>query len=164
MTKLTTKYDLFNEYESLPSNLKQIVKKYKDLNITFEERELFLREVYEIGYTFDFHYNSYKNLRKLELFIEEMSDGFRDREYILVEKEDGYVLPFNNGNLLPKMVDECDLKFSIIFNEPTTFNSHSGEFIGAKKFENHTILFFKHQENNKIEKIKDTTLIDVLTS
>ena len=58
--------DLFEQQESLPQEVKDVLEKYKDFNPTYDECRAMLKDMEAIGYTFDFYLDAEPyNLRKI---------------------------------------------------------------------------------------------------
>ena len=51
----TTEIDLFDNYETLPQEVQDVLERYSDWNQTYEECRAMLYEMEAIGYTFDYY-------------------------------------------------------------------------------------------------------------
>lgn len=58
--------DLFQYYEELPEEVKNILTKYENCDSTYENCEYLLQELNEVGYTFEFYLDAVPfNLTKI---------------------------------------------------------------------------------------------------
>ncbi len=47
--------DLFEHYDSLPDNVKEVIDKYSELNESYENCKNMLKELQPLGYHFDWY-------------------------------------------------------------------------------------------------------------
>lgn len=65
MENNSTEIDLFEQYETLPSEVQKIIMKYSEVG-TYQGCEEFLKELKPYGYTFDYYLSAEPfNLRKI---------------------------------------------------------------------------------------------------